>query len=66
MSEMSSSETRAAIAERVLQAVEAWRAEYTPRCAESCYQMDRCVINAPQLVEDVMNIAGYHKDTDDE
>jgi len=52
--------SRTEVAEEVLQAVERWRAEYEPRCAESCWQMDRCVINAPELVENVMNIAGYY------
>lgn len=57
---------RLLMAEQVLQAVEAWRAKYKPRSAESCYQMDNCVINAPELVEECMTIAGYYKDADDE
>lgn len=46
-------------------AIDTWRKKYEPRCAESCWQMDDCVAFAPQLVEDVMDIAGYHKDDDE-
>lgn len=60
MTELRTSGTRAVVAEKVLQAVEAWRAEHKPRCAESCWQMDHCVIEAPALVEATMDIVGYY------
>lgn len=42
--------------------IDGWRKRYMPRCGESCWQMDKCVINAPELVESVMDIAGYYVD----
>lgn len=52
--------TRAEMAEKVLQAVEKWRNTYQPLCVESIWQTDRCLIAAPELVEDTMNIVGYY------
>jgi len=51
---------RADTAERVLQAVETWRAEHQPTCAEALHQVDRNVEEAPALAETLLNIAGYH------
>lgn len=55
-----SQETRSEKAEKVLQAVERWRAKWKPSCAESCWQNDNCSIEAPQLVQECMDIAGYY------
>lgn len=52
---------RAAKAEKVLKAVEAWIAKHQPTCAESLYQVDSTFIAAPDLVEKCCKIVGYVK-----
>jgi hypothetical protein len=59
MSEQRTPDERAAKAERLLQAAERWRDKYKPIAPECCWQSDRCVVNAPELVEEAMNVVGY-------
>jgi hypothetical protein len=54
--------SRAARAERVLCALEAWIAEHKPSGPESLYQVDSINLAAPELANELCDIAGYFVD----
>jgi len=49
---------------KLLRACELFIDSHQIRCAEDCYQTDRVILEAPELVEEICQIVGYYEDDD--
>jgi hypothetical protein len=58
--------SRAARAEAVLRALEEWIAKHQPSSADALYQVDSINLAAPELANDLCDIAGYYQDPSEE